>query len=71
MTGRCKWPMDTTDGPYGYYTIIIQKNGIRMGCNGPLVRVGQDENIYHVLAGQQEKLIKVQPSTLDEAQKIT
>ena len=42
MTGEsddlCFWPNDPDfDGPYGYYVLIIQKDGFRLGCDAPFI----------------------------------
>jgi len=67
MNGKSDWPLDSIGGAYGYYGIVIQRNGIRLGCNGPLIRFKSYAEIYRILGEEQKKLIKKQPKTLEDA----
>ena len=71
MNGEYDWPKDQLDGPYGYYGIVIQKDAIRLGCNGPRVPIKSYKDIYDVLAVEQEKLVREKPRTLEEAFRVT
>ena len=75
MTGGSEtlteWPDDPDfGGPYGYCAMIIQKDGFRLGCNGPFVPLGDHGDLYRTLAEVQQALIDGKPRSMDEAFEI-
>jgi hypothetical protein len=68
MNGPFDWVMDEDiGGPYGYNTLIVQKDGVRFSCDSPLVRTTSPKDMYGALVDNQRRLIRERPRTLEEA----
>jgi hypothetical protein len=68
MNGSSDWVSDPDiGGPYGYYIVVIQRDGIRFSCDSPVVQLAAPEDIYASLRETQRRLIRAQPKTLKAA----
>jgi hypothetical protein len=65
------WVFDEAlGGPYGYNAVLVQRDGIRLSCDSPVVPT-DPRGLYDALVATQQRLIEAAPRTLAEAFIVT